>query len=277
MLDYNHLSRVIPGKKKMSPVVRLIVNKLVNSGSVAEVNSSQKARIVYLHFGGAYMLLKYLVNRGKEKTIVVFHGTDLHGYIQDFTIMKKMRYRLNSWSNYLLMFLCDDIYVVSNSLLQFVPMKYVPKTSILFLGVDFDAVRLSVKPEKLDLFAFVDNNNRGIKNYDLARDYAKATGSGLLRLTGLEHGEFLSALSSCNRGLIITSFQEASPNVLKESLALGVKVTCVNVGDCLDIIQRFGGRFIGYDGASLQDYESLPSYSLSYLSLDATIAQLTNG
>jgi hypothetical protein len=277
MVEYNHLTRVVPGKKNMSPIVSLIVDQTVKTGTLAKLNSRDKALTVFLHFGGIYMLYKYWFVKGVDKTCVVFHGTDLHGYVQDFSFAQRLKYRLNSISNRILMILCDEIFVVSNSLLEFVPMRFMTKTSVLFLGVDFNSVGSANNSLKQDVFGFVDNNNRRIKNPDLAYSYGKNSKSDILRLSGYEHKEFLSILSSCNRGLLVTSFQEASPNVLKEALILGLEVTCVEVGDCLDIMKRFGGNLINYDGDLVDKYEPSPAYSLIYLSIDATISQLTHG
>lgn len=268
---------MIPGKKSLSPIISIIVRHLIKHGADAKINGKEKARIVYLHFGGIFMLYKYFVARGKEKTIIVFHGTDLHGYVVDFSFFEKLKYLLNSWSNYALMYLCDEIYVVSNSLIHFIPLRYMIKTSVLFLGVDCDKVRLFQNKDERNSFGFVDNNNRGIKNAHLAYNYAMNQKSNILRLSGYEHREFLSLLSSCKRGLLITSFQEGSPNVLKEALILGLEVTCVDVGDCLHMMRRFGGKLISYNGELLHEYESLPSYSLSYMSIDVTVFQLIYG
>lgn len=275
MLEYNHLSRVIPGKKNMSPIVSLIVEQTRSSGALAESNSREKAQKVFLHFGGIYMLYKYWFAKGVDKTCVVFHGTDLHGYIKDLSFIQRLKHRLNSIANRILMFLCDEILVVSNSLIEFVPLKFIPKTSVLFLGVDPERIKSVNKPLKRDLYGFVDNNNRRIKNPDLAYFYGTKTNYGILRLSGYDHKEFLSILSSCKMGLLVTSFQEASPNVLKEALMLGLDVTCVEVGDCLDLIKRFGGNLISYDGDLIYRYEHSPFYSMNYLSIDATIYQLT--
>jgi hypothetical protein len=276
MVEYNHISRVVPGTKNMSPIVSLIVDGIVKMGAQAKLNSRERALKVFLHFGGIYMLYKYWSVKGIDKTCVVFHGTDLHGFIQDLSFSQRLKYRLNSFSNRILMVLCDEILVVSNSLLEFVPMKHMTKTSVLFLGVDCNRVRNVNKLKKQDVFGFVDNNNRRIKNPDLAYNYGRTAKTPILRLSGYDHKEFLSILSSCNRGLLITSFQEASPNVLKEAVLLGLEVTCVEVGDCLDIMKRFGGNLISYDGVLVDKYEPSPSYSSIYLSIDATIFQLTH-
>ncbi len=171
------------------------------------------------------------------------------------------------------MFLVDDIIVVSNSLFKFVPNRFKAKTSILFLGVDENLNVFNKQKKKINFASFVNNNNRGLKNIDLANSIAYNYKLKLNTLQGLDYKSFIKELSYSSH-IIISSFAEGSPNVLKEAIILNVNPIVVDVGDCKDIIERYGGILVDYNSNLLKKYDGQKKYTIKYLSLERTVNQL---
>lgn len=276
----NNFSRVIPSKNKnLSPIV-LNLNDQINKLSGvynSEINSCGEINLY--HFGGLWNLFNFLKNlflNKKSKDIIFFHGTDLHFYINDLSFLNKTKAFLNRISNYILMYYSDSIFIVSNSLLEFIPNNFKTKTFIINLGVDNLIIKNIKDPfiEKKQEISFVNNNNRKLKNYPLAKYYSKTNNLNLNNFHNLNYLDFLKELNK-NKYIIITSFQEGSPNVLKEAILLDVIPIAVNVGDCKDIIERFGGIIINYNGELINQILPNQSYNKEkYLSIEKTIKVL---
>lgn len=214
------------------------------------------------------LLNKHTINVG------FFHGTDLHRYNKDLNYLNKLKIHLNYFSNILLIKYCNYSYVVSNSMIKYIPPIFIKKIKIIMLGInltDINKIKRTKKNNKQ--LIFVNNNKRGIKNYELAKIFSKKNNFKLISVSGLSQMEFFKILKN-SHGLIITSFNEGSPNVLKEAIALKSKIFTVDVGDCKSIIQKFGGYLIDYEGNLLREYKPDKNYKIKYLSIENTANQL---
>ena len=277
-LNINHHSRVFPtSNKPMSPIIKNL-NHSANSKDcvISNINGTDDYDISFYHFGGLAMLLKRLFAKSKIH-VVVFHGTDLHRFNKDLSFLNRIKEYLNWVSNKLLMKYCDEIMIVSKSLFEFIPDKFKLKTSILFLGVDkINSYSNIFKKNSSKTIAFVNNNLRGVKNKKLAETFSLKNELILKELNGLKYKDFLKELNSSNY-LIITSFKEGSPNVVKEALVLGTEVITVDVGDCKSLIERFGGTLINYSGIVEKKFEAQNnSYNEDYLSINRSINMIKN-
>ena len=82
--------------------------------------------------------------------------------------------------------------------------------------------------------------------------------------------------SVCPIPEFISSFQEGSPNVLKEAIAHGIKVFTVDVGDSKSNILRFGGTLIDYNSEILNEFNPNKKYTIEYFSIINTVSQIEN-
>ncbi|MDA7805099.1 hypothetical protein N8991_03475 [Schleiferiaceae bacterium] len=276
----NQVSRVHAEKMNLNPIVSILHRKFRNISVESHLNSYEvrQNQLNIYHFGGLYCLLvffKFKAIKAHSYNVVVFHGTDLHRFNKDLSVINRLKSYLNYLSNIVLIQYSDYTYLVSDSLMPYVPKLMLKKVKILNLGVDLESLQDIHRASSSKSLAFVNNNNRGVKNYPLAKRFVDTHNLKINVLMGLNQKEFFAQLGS-SYGLIVTSFQEGSPNVLKEALALGLAIITVDVGDCKSNISRFGGTLIDYNGDIVQEFMASEKYSLEYLSIDNTISQILN-
>jgi hypothetical protein len=275
LLKVNHYSNVLPGLKNLSPIVLNLSRSLNQQGNkskiLSTINDNSFSDVNFYHFGGIRSYLKFLKYKSKSVlNIPVFHGTDLHGFSKDLGFVNKLKVKANFFFNLRLIKKSDFFFIVSNSLLKYVPDRYKHKAYIINLGVDLIPIN-NVKSlniiKKKKVVAFVNNNSRGLKNSKLAYDYCLKNNLILKELKGLKYDDFLKKLAECEF-LLITSFAEGSPNVLKESILLGVNPITVSVGDCNQIVNRFGGKIIDFNSNLIKECHADIKYSFEdYLSM----------
>ena len=276
-MNINHFSRVVPGKKNLSPIVLNISESLNKDfdGINSTINSKYGDVNIY-HFGGIWNLINFFrYQKYASLNILFLHGTDIHNYTKDLSIINKLKSILNFFSNYVLMEMCCEICLVSNSLYKFIPHRHKNKVHVLNLGIDLEKLH-SIKKNMLtkNSVAFINNNNRKIKNKPLAKKFCAKSKLDFQELGGLTYSNFLAKLSTFEN-IIITSFQEGSPNTLKESIFFGLNPFVVDVGDCKDLIERFGGTLIDYDANKVQVFSKKNRYEKdTYLSIKKTSSHL---
>ena len=183
----------------------------------------------------------------RHKTVVTFGGSDLQGSV---TIPK--------WKNWLLVNiskisakLCTSVIIVSERLSEVIKrVDY----NVIPSGVDinlFKPLDYFESREKLSLkkntkyILFVGNPSNQIKRYDLfievinqLRILNKHNHIEILRATNLPTFMIPIYMNSADC-LVLTSYNEGSPNVIKEALACELPVVSVDVGDVSKHILKF--------------------------------------
>lgn len=103
--------------------------------------------------------------------------------------------------------------------------------------------RLGLKEDgRYILFAGAFDNR--VKNAPLAQEAAGLVqGAELIELKGYKREEVTLLMCACN-ALMLTSFTEGSPQVVKEALACGCPVVSVDVGDVRELISGIEGCYI---------------------------------
>lgn len=132
------------------------------------------------------------------------------------------------------------IYVIPNgvNLERFYPMK--KEIARRELGVSKDEIRV----------LFVSDPARPEKNYPLAERAVQMQSNEKVRLTAVygEPQETVCKWVNAADVLVLTSFHEGSPNVVKEAMACNCAVVSTDVGDVKEIFGDTEGCYIsGYD------------------------------
>lgn len=199
--------------------------------------------IIHAHFA-LCGFVSWLAHR-REKLVISFMGSDVLGMNSTdgkFTLAGKVY----AWFNRTFhRFTFDYIIVKSEEMARTFgrPLKHL---SVIPNGVDMDDFCLVDKESawrhipwnepgnhEMKHVFFVSNPNRNEKNYALAERAVKALNRPDVRLTAI-HSLAIAELKyyyAVADVIIMTSFHEGSPNVIKEAMASNCNVVCTHVGD----------------------------------------------
>lgn len=195
-----------------------------------------KPNIVHAHYGLSGMLA---VLQRKVPVIVTFHGSDINESGIE-KVFSKMAIRLSKFNIF-----------VSTKLAKKAGVKN--KYSIVSCGVDMHYAIMLDKTEcrkKLGLnikdkyILFSSSFDNPVKNYKLAQQaVSKIENAKLLQLINYSREEVNLLMNACDL-LLITSFNESGPLVVKEAIACGCPVVSTDVGDVKEIIGDINGCYI---------------------------------
>lgn len=196
-----------------------------------------KPDLVHAHFGLCGLLANL---QRKVPVVTTYHGSD----INDSKVLpfSKMAMRLSSWNVF-----------VSQKILEIAQPKR--KYTLLPCGIDISDLQRTSKDEarqrmhlndakKYILFsgAFDD----AVKNAPLAHEAVALLQNSdmeLLELKGFTREE-VTLLMCAADALLMTSFTEGSPQVIKEAMACGCPIVSVDVGDVRERIKGVEGCYI---------------------------------
>ncbi|WP_447968810.1 glycosyltransferase [Nitrospira sp. M1] len=245
-VDVLCVKRVEQGRKTYRDLGKAISTKLT------EFNPD----IVHALYGG--LLAETVTRVVKDRPVLVsFCGTDLLGG-SFFNFFKRMTVRLGVFASYLAAHRANGIIVKSENLKSALPQKIDrQKVWILPNGVDLNrfqpqdritaCTRLGWDPNCFNVL-FADKAHRPHKRFELAKLAGEQVSAGgiplVLRiLTGVPHQEVSTWLNASNV-LLLTSYQEGSPNIVKEALACNRPVVSLDIGDVKERIHDIPGCYI---------------------------------
>jgi teichuronic acid biosynthesis glycosyltransferase TuaC len=138
------------------------------------------------------------------------------------------------------------------------------KASILPNGVDFERFKPMNREEAKKItgidngkfILFASDPSRCEKNYSLAEEAVRRAGIEKNRLYVVNNKphEQMSYFINAGDVLLLTSFWEGSPNVIKEAMACGLPIVSTDVGDVREVIGDTEGCFVtGYDPDEVAD------------------------
>lgn len=211
-------------------------------------NSADSYDIVHVHFGGLYALLVWLILFGKDcRKFITFHGTDIHA--KAIKTAKSFKERLKIWLNQKASFLCTILFdrcgFVAKEMMNYLPKQFdvhiKNKAYIQPLGVDYNLFKIENKvdaKERLSLekgykyVLFSDISFTSIKRRDIAESIVRELKGEykLLIMSGVKP-HLVPTYINASDFLLLTSDEEGSPNIIRESLALNKPVFSVDVGD----------------------------------------------
>ena len=192
--------------------------------------------IIHAHYG----LSGLFANLQRQIPVVTtYHGSDIND--KSALPFSKMAFRLSGWNIF-----------VSRKIIEIAKPK--KNYSLLPCGINLSVLQLTEKKEarekmKLDanrryvLFAGAFDNE--VKNAPLARKTVEElhdSNVSLLELKGYSRDE-VTLLMCAADALLMTSFTEGSPQVIKEALACGCPIVSVDVGDVKERIEGVEGCY----------------------------------
>ena len=192
-----------------------------------------------------------LVGRAQWKApvVITYGGSDVQGALSASAIQRMQIFLLRSVS-WGLSLLADEVIVVARHLGEKLPRRHY---HVIPSGIDFTLFRPMDQQQArtqlalpLDrrLVLFVGNPNTRQKRFRLARQaFERAAASidaQLVVLSGQPSSRVPLFMNACDV-LLLTSFQEGSPNVVKEALACNLPVVSVDVGDVRERIGAIEG------------------------------------
>ena len=206
--------------------------------------------IIHAHYGLTAIVALWA--RRKEKLVVSFMGDDLVGSRKTdgrITKISKILARLNSL---LARWFYDLSIVKSEEMLSKVRTK---KVALIPNGVNTNLFKPKSKEEarqklsidsRVRLAIFVSDPSRVEKNFLLAEKAVKSIDNQnvlLLPLFGLDHKNLVDYYNAADV-LVLTSFHEGSPNVIKEAMACNCPIVSTEVGDVKWVIGETEGCYL---------------------------------
>ena len=192
--------------------------------------------IIHAHYGLSGMLA---VLQRQIPVIVTFHGSDLNngGIIKAISILAS---RFSKYNIFVSMKLAQNAVACQ-------------KSSVISCGVDMDyAIQLDKNICRNKLGLILDNKyilfssafDNPVKNYKLAQlAVGNLDNVKLIELKGYTRDEVNLLMNACDL-LLVTSFNESGPLVIKEAIACGCPVVSTDVGDAKEIIGNIDGCYI---------------------------------
>jgi teichuronic acid biosynthesis glycosyltransferase TuaC len=210
--------------------------------------ASGRYQILHAHYG-LIGIIAFLAKRN-EKLVVSFMGDDLIGSVNtkgSHTISSKIFARINRFFAYHIF----DFNIVKSRNLY----NHIPKAShieIIPNGVDFSVFypvkktlarqQLNIK-EGCKLLLFASNPSRLEKNFTLAKtafDTLSLENSELKTVSNLTQDK-LNLFYNAADVLLLTSYHEGSPNVIKEAMACNCPIVSTDVGDVKEMMNGING------------------------------------
>lgn len=193
--------------------------------------------VIHAHYG----LSGLLANMQRRVPVVTtYHGSDIND--KKALRFSKIAMRLSAW----------NIFVSQKTMEIAKPRK---KYSLLPCGIVLSDLQLTERDEarrqmnlsyhkKYVLFAGAFDNT--VKNAGLAKEvvaYLHDDNVELLELKGFSRDEVTLLMCSAD-ALLMTSFSEGSPQVIKEAMSCGCPIVSVDVGDVKERVDGVNGCFV---------------------------------
>lgn len=227
-----------------------ILGYLIESYFLRKYIQNHKYDLIHAHYG--LSAISCLLARRKEKLVVSFMGDDLVGSNREdgsltFTsiLLARLNARLSKW-------FYDHSVVKSREMMK---QLGTPGISLIPNGVDTTIFRPKSKKEVRRILGFnetekivlfVSNPLRTEKNFKLAKEAVAALNDKsirLLPLSGFNQLDLVDYYSAADV-LVLTSFHEGSPNVIKEAMACNCPIVSTGVGDVEWVLGDTGGCYL---------------------------------
>ena len=193
--------------------------------------------VIHAHYGLSGLLANL---QRRIPVVTTYHGSDIND--KKALPFSKVAMCLSKWN-----------FFVSHKTMEIVGPRN--RYSLVPCGIDFSALQLTEKNEarrqmnltpekKYILFAGAFDNT--VKNAPLAKEAVASMHDNqveLLELKGYTRDE-VTLLMCAVDALLMTSFTEGSPQVIKEAMACGCPIVSVDVGDVKERVDGVEGCFV---------------------------------
>jgi teichuronic acid biosynthesis glycosyltransferase TuaC len=197
-----------------------------------------------------------------KKKVISFLGSDIQQAANEKTSFAGHLLRrviFNSSKNY------AQVIVKSKRMLNSLPENVLPKVNVIPNGVDFTLFRPMAMDEarkKLNLHKtkkyvlFLGDKELGNKNYELVERACQLAADAELEILNpfpVDHSLIPFYMNAADL-LILTSYSEGSPNIIKEALASNCPIVSTDVGDVAENLLDIEGCFLStYNAADVAD------------------------
>lgn len=202
---------------------------------------NNKYEIIHAHYGltGLFCLLSFT---GLPIVLSVM-GDDAYGSFNSKGERIKSSY-IEMFLTQIVLIFAKQIIVKSKNILDVIPYK--KKSQIIPNGVDFNIFKPSFSDLNQNQILFLANPNDPRKNYSLLKNAVNSIGDNNLQLINpfpIKHEHFPEYLNNSSV-FVLTSFNEGSPNVIKEAMACNIPIVSTDVGDVKEVIGKTEGCYI---------------------------------
>lgn len=236
-----------------------IIGYLKNLKALKTLIKKNKYSLLHAHGGLSSCLsnMQFLIH-----VVTTFHGSDINKLNQ--LIFSQFAFLFSSWNIFVSKKLKKKIFSKTNN------------TSIIPCGVDLSVFKPIPKTNfinssqsiKIRKVLFASSFNNKIKNPSLAKlACSLADNVDLIELKNKTRFEVNSLLNSVDL-LLMTSFSEGSPQIIKEAMACNCPIVSLDVGDVREIIGTTERCFIS---------SSDPKELSKYINLSLKDGRRTNG
>ncbi len=218
-----------------------VIGYLKNRSKLKKFINNNRIDIIHAHYGliGLLSVLTFT----KIPIILSVMGDDAYGNFDINGKRVKSSY-IGMYLTQITLIFVKRIIVKSKNILKVIPYK--KKCDIIPNGVDFKSFKpySTLLPKRKILFLADEKNSR--KNFKLLEESLKTInieGVELINPFPINHSDFPKYLNNCSV-FVLTSFNEGSPNVIKEAMACNIPIVSTDVGDVKEVIGNTEGCYI---------------------------------
>lgn len=211
---------------------------------------SNNYNIIHAHYGLIGLLCVLALT--KKPIVLSIMGSDIYGSYNVKGKRIRKSYPIMLLTQIALIF-SKRIIAKSNNILKYIPYK--DKTEVIANGVNFSVFRpmdMSLCRKELGIvlqkkvILYLGNPDDPRKNYELVKQAVKGIKNDnflLINPYPIKHRDFVKYLNASNI-FILSSYNEGSPNVIKEAMACNIPIISTDVGDVKELINETKGCYI---------------------------------
>jgi len=231
-----------------------LIGYLKSISDLRKTLSADNYEIIHAHYGLSGVVA--LLARKREKLVVSFMGDDLLGTNRMDGSVKFTSKLVVAINILLSRFFYDFCIVKSEEMYNKLHIKH---KALMPNGVDLEkqyylnqeaALKNAGIEKQSSLVLFVSDPSRPEKNFKLASEAVRLiedTKAQLLPVKGIDNSKLIYYYNAADV-LVLTSFHEGSPNVIKEAMACNCPVVSTDIGDVKWVLGNTDGCFIAsYD------------------------------
>lgn len=188
-----------------------------------------KYDLIHAHYGLSGMAC---VLQRKIPVVITFHGSDI--WIPSIRLISLIASHLSAWNIF-----------ISKKLREYAKGFRKKRSSIIPCGINLDVFFPMNKDEAKRIMNLNENDryvlfsgsfNNKIKNYPLAKEVVdQLKNVNLIELKDFSKAQVNNLMNACD-GLLVTSFYESGPLVVKEAMACNLPIVSTDVGDVKSVV-----------------------------------------